>query len=60
MKAQPCPGCGRSNTDDWPLEIEGEILEGGCQECWEADCDKSWWEMVVFLDKAGLLEEGSL
>lgn len=60
MKAKRCPGCGRWNTDDWPLEIEGEILEGGCQECWEAACSESWWEMVVFLGKAGLLEEGSL
>ena len=41
-----CPKCGRENDDDWPLDIDGEIKEGGCQDCWEAACDKSWWEMV--------------
>ena len=41
-----CPKCGIENEDDWPLEIDGEIVEGGCQECWESACSKSWWEMV--------------
>lgn len=34
-----CPRCGTVNTDDWPLD-EGD---GGCQECWEAECSRKWW-----------------
>jgi len=41
---QKCPKCGKLNEDDWPLEINGEIVEGGCQDCWEEQCDKAWWE----------------
>jgi hypothetical protein len=29
--------------------------------CWESECDKSWWEMVIAFDKAingGLKAEG--
>ena len=41
-----CPACGKLNTDDWPIEVDGEIKDGGCQDCWEAQCDESWWEAV--------------
>ena len=41
-----CPKCGKENTDDWPLEIGDEITEGGCQDCWENQCDKSWWNAI--------------
>ena len=44
-----CPKCGIGNDDNWPLEINGEIIEGGCQDCWEADCANSWWEMVEYI-----------
>jgi len=44
--AKQCPKCGKINEDDWPLEINGEIVEGGCQDCWEIQCDKSWWEYI--------------
>jgi len=43
---QICPRCGDENDDDWPLKISGEILDGGCQVCWEAQCSESWWKMV--------------
>jgi len=46
-----CPKCGTENKDDWPLEIGDEIVEGGCQECWETACSKSWWEMVELKGK---------
>jgi len=39
-----CPQCGKLNEDNWPLEINGKIIEGGCQDCWEKQCDESWWE----------------
>jgi hypothetical protein len=48
-----CPRCGRSidSTEiTWPVTLEdgcGEIiLDGGCQECWEAECSESWWQMA--------------
>jgi len=41
--AMTCPKCGTENTDDWPLEINGEIKGGGCQDCWEIECDNKWW-----------------
>jgi hypothetical protein len=39
-----CPRCGNENQDNWPLEIDGEIKDGGCQGCWEAECSRTWWE----------------
>ena len=41
-----CPLCKKENSDDWPLEIGGEIVEGGCQDCWESQCDKEWWKAI--------------
>lgn len=35
MKAKKCPVCGVVGTDDWPLDIDGTIKDGGCTECWE-------------------------
>lgn len=49
-----CPACGRMNDDDWPMEIRGEIIEGGCQTCWEAQCSREWWEMVGAMHEAGM------
>ncbi len=49
-----CPGCGKENDDDWVLEIDGKILDGCCQDCWEAACDASWWEMIEALNRAGI------
>ena len=40
-----CPQCGTLNEDNYPLEINGKIVEGGCQDCWEKQCDDSWWEL---------------
>jgi len=38
-----CPNCKTENDDNWPLEIGGVIMEGGCQMCWEKECDDKWW-----------------
>jgi hypothetical protein len=46
----PCPLCGTPNSDDWPIEVAGEIVQGGCQECWEKQSDAAWWKMVVAVD----------
>ena len=48
-----CPKCGTENTDDWPLEISGEIVDGGCQNCWESECDRKWWDLVIAIDNGG-------
>ena len=37
-----CPTCGKINTADWPLKVGDDIKEGGCQKCWEAQCNESW------------------
>jgi len=39
--------CGNPH-DGWPGNDGGQL----CQMCWEDECDKSWWEMVVAFDKA--------
>ena len=49
MAICPNPKCGIENDDNWPLEIDGEILEGGCQDCWEAACSVDWWDAVEAL-----------
>ena len=46
-----CPVCGRENTDDWPVEVDGKIEAGGCQNCWERQSDAAWWDAVISLDK---------
>ena len=46
----PCPLCGTINSDDWPIEVDGEIVQGGCQECWEKQSDAAWWKMAVAVD----------
>ena len=42
-----CPRCGRVNDDDWPITVEGEVVLGGCQECWEQVCSETWWQAVL-------------
>ena len=44
----PTPtACGQCNRDTsgemtWPGENGTEV----CQDCWEAECSRSWWEQV--------------
>lgn len=49
-----CHNCHRDTDDEntWTGEAGREI----CQECWEAECSRSWWEMAVALDRLGLIE----
>jgi hypothetical protein len=49
-----CSACRRDTSGEitWLGEAGLEI----CQECWEAECSRSWWKMVEQLDKLGLLE----
>lgn len=30
-----CPVCGTLNDDYWPLNIDGDFTDCGCQSCWE-------------------------
>jgi hypothetical protein len=50
-----CPLCQKENDDNWPLELEGKILDGGCQDCWESQCDSEWWKAVIALNETGAL-----
>ena len=34
-----CPNCKQENDDNWPLEINGKIAYGGCQDCGEEQWD---------------------
>jgi hypothetical protein len=52
-----CPKCGVENDDNWPLEIDGEIKDGGCQDCWEADCDEAWW---LAHEQVGKVKDGKV
>ena len=54
-RAKTCADCGKEPSEGWPDEDskEGEL----CQMCWEAQCDKSWWQMYDALGQAGLLED---
>lgn len=54
-RRQRCPRCGAMNVDDWPLEVDGKIVDGGCTACWEQATSDSWWEAVRQLAAAGLL-----
>lgn len=49
---KPCEMCGKPQDDRWPGE-KGEL----CQECWEKSCDDAWWEAVIAMGEAGLLDE---
>ena len=40
-----CPKCNIENNDNWPVTVNSDIKEGGCQECWESECDEIWWDM---------------
>lgn len=49
-----CPVCKKENDDNWPIEVKTEdgmfeIMDGGCQDCWEEQCDKTWWEEVLLM-----------
>lgn len=48
-----CAECHRDTEGEitWPNQDGKEV----CQECWEAECSKSWWAMVENLDRLGLL-----
>lgn len=43
-----CPKCKKEHDDNYPLDIDGTIYEGGCFECWSIDFD----------DKGYTIEEG--
>ena len=47
MDDKICTDCGKPFN---PREsLMGE--EGQCQLCWEAQCDRSWWEYMRYLDE---------
>jgi len=52
-----CPKCGRENDDNYPLDVDGKIVEGGCVECWENESDREWWKTVIKLDEIIHFEE---
>lgn len=44
INEQPCPKCGKPNNDDYPLTIGENVVEGGCVDCWEIECNREYWE----------------
>jgi len=44
------PGCQKPH-DNWPDGTPDGLL---CQECWEAQCSREWWQMLHDLDRAGV------
>jgi hypothetical protein len=50
-KIYQCPKCGKFNTDNWPVNVLGEVKEGGCQMCWEHECDDAWWDAVCAFEE---------
>ena len=53
-----CPNCKLENNDgiNWPLEIDGAIMDGGCQMCWEKEIDDKWWRTVVVIEASQFQE----
>ena len=50
-----CPRCNRSIDQDettWPIWKDTEIVEGGCQECWEEGAAILWNDFVGALRDA--------
>lgn len=46
MNQTLCTKCGyytENKLDTWPIKIKGEIKPGGCQDCWEIECNNKWW-----------------
>ncbi len=46
-----CFQCGQSiptEAETWPGESGGNL----CQCCWEAECSRSWWQMVDQINAA--------
>ena len=45
-----CHTCKRPTNDEtvWLGEAGRDI----CQDCWEAECDRSWWAMVNAVNDA--------
>jgi hypothetical protein len=39
-----CVRCNRDTSGEmmWPDKGDNDL----CQECWEAECSRSWWQMV--------------
>ena len=47
--AAACPRGGRAieaGEVTWPVHAGGMIVDGGCQDCWDAEADASWWAEV--------------
>jgi hypothetical protein len=46
------PGCPHQH-EGWPdATTQGHL----CQEHWEEQCSREWWDMLHNLDRAGVLE----
>lgn len=47
-----CPMCGEENNDNWPITVNGKIELGGCQSCWEKECDTNHWNTMAALEES--------
>ena len=51
-----CPKCGALHDDNWCIRVDGRIMLGGCQMCWEAECAATWWDYISHADRHRLFE----
>lgn len=42
-----CERCQVAPAENWPGSKGGEL----CQDCWEAECSESWWEMMRLFEE---------
>lgn len=55
-----CPKCGEESDADWLVTVAGHVVRGGCQKCWESECDKTWAEAMNDLSaRAGKAGQGN-
>ncbi len=47
MEPKKCPNCGIWNADNWPITVNHEVVDGGCQNCWETEIDTKWWGYIT-------------
>jgi hypothetical protein len=48
-----CARCSQPH-ENWPAD--DHPVNQLCTDCWEAQCSKQWWGVVIALDELGLIK----